>query len=262
VDRTSAQAQYQAEQGDACKGGHRRFLELLVRTVDGQLLQRSGGAGQGLAAADPLASGRLTGPGYARNQLDFREVGQFQLRHHCVGIAQFDGDRQVGDGHTLGRQRRRRAGDSASEDEHAVAWQGLGLDVGGEVHAHFHHGFLGDGATVRFQPLCRAVDPALQGDAGVVFGRQLRQQAAPVIDRLLVALAFKGRDAKQTEAGDFSRVELEGFVGQGLDLGRPLLVVGEVLGLGPLAQQLRLRPARATVRSKTLAASAERSWAM
>jgi hypothetical protein len=65
-----------------------------------------------------LARGRCDRPtrrrsvdrrGDARNQLDFREVRQFQLRHHRVGIAQFDGHRQVGHGQTLGRQRRRRA---------------------------------------------------------------------------------------------------------------------------------------------------------
>ncbi|MNH15072.1 hypothetical protein D3C79_746790 [compost metagenome] len=55
-------------------------------------------------------------------------------------------------------------------------------------------------------------------------------------------LALEGGDAEQAEAGDFVRVGLERFVGQGLGLGVPLLVVGKVQRLGPLSEQLRLTP--------------------
>jgi len=186
----------------------------------------------------------LAGPGYARNQLDFGEVGQFQLRHHRVSIAQFDGDRQCVDGHALGRQGRRRAVNGAGEDEHAVARQGFGFYLGGYIHTHFQQrlGRLCDAATALLELLCRAINPALQGDTGIVLWRQLREKAVPVVDGFLITLALKGGDTQQAETGDFLGVELQGFVGQRLNLWRPLFVVGKVLRLGPLAEQFRLAP--------------------
>jgi len=174
--------------------------------------------------------------------LDFREVGQFQLRHHRVDIAQFDGDGQFGNGNALSRQRRRRAVHGAGEDEHAVGWQRLSLHLGRQVHTHFHHRLLGHGATVFFNLLGGTIDTALQRRTRVVFGWQLGQQTAPVIDRVLIALALEGSDTKQAKAGDFLRIELQRLVGQRLDLGRPLFIVSEILRLGPLAEQLRLAP--------------------
>ncbi|MCY1424206.1 hypothetical protein D9M71_399430 [compost metagenome] len=95
-------------------------------------------------------------------------------------------------------------------------------------------------ATTGHQFLRGPGDPALQRLPGRVVRRQLRQQAIPVIDGVLITLAFKRGNAEQAEAGDFFRIGLERFVGQGLDLVRPLLAIGEVLRLGPLTEQLGL----------------------
>ncbi|MNQ88409.1 hypothetical protein D3C85_1036690 [compost metagenome] len=168
------------------------------------------------------------------------------MRHHCVGIAQFDGHRQVGHGHALDRQRGRRTGDRTGEDEHAVARLDLGFEVRGQIDTDLEQRrglgrrCLCNLAATGHQLFRGPGNSALQRLAGLVLRRQLRQQAIPVIDGVLITLAFKRGNAQQAKAGDFFRIGLERFVGQGLDLVRPLLAIGEVLGLGPLTEQLGL----------------------
>ena len=62
----------------------------------------------------------------------------------------------------------------------------------------------------------------------------------PVANGLFKALILEGGDAQQAQAGDFLRVGLQGFISQRLDLVAPFFIVGKVLRLCPLAQQLGL----------------------
>ncbi|MCY1424975.1 hypothetical protein D9M71_407500 [compost metagenome] len=176
--------------------------------------------------------------------MDFGILRQFHLRHHRISIRQLHLDRQLRHGHPLGRQWHWRAIAGASEDKHRVVRLNLVLQGSRQFHPHFqasrHRCRLGSLHWRATQALGGAVDPPLQGPSRCITFWQLRQQALPVVDGFLIALAFKRGNTAQAQAGHFVGVGFQRFVSQRLQLRAPLLVGGEVLGLGPLPQQFRL----------------------
>ena len=85
-------------------------------------------------------------------------------------------------------------------------------------------------------------DTALNSLTRRVFGRQYRHQTLPVAHRIGIAAGLVTGDTEQPEAGHFFRIGLQCLIGQLLQTLAPLLVLGKVLSLRPLAQQCRFTP--------------------